>query len=531
MQLKLSSRDAGATVAELLACSPPTKAIRVQSLARCSHVGIVPDDAVGQRVFSGISRFPLPFIPALLRTRTWFSLAGGEKPSRYANRGPGSRNVTLALGSLCRVYRPFTVISYSSEALLKGRIVLVSGATCGEKYDRPPAALGVIWERACRHSQERVPPPGLTLDPRWTVSAQRRVSRPSLVRSWIRALVTVALTSHLTFTQYGWVRLDVSSTWSSETVPAAQERAMAYSNGQSLHLPGAISENLGCYTVNSQYRIEANEMNLIREVKRGEYGAAPEWKGKGNGRPPRKPTDQQHRLALFAHCESGIDSVGNRTRRLLRIKEASDVLQLPHWMRLQIHELQPLEWKSTPDIQSALGIYASHEIASRRRGAKDSFHDMLYVNDSFHDMLYVNGAQQLRVRCSIPINDSEKHFYPLRIRISGVVFRSQQDFLWEQERCWMTKVKQNYHLATALLLHLTLPAQHSPQGNTEKHVTRSEGSVQLAAFYAQVYIFFIQTQLAEKGGGGVYAAGRKIPQGHALKKIYTRSREKERGEL
>ncbi|KAJ8872774.1 hypothetical protein PR048_026390 [Dryococelus australis] len=33
-----------------------------------SHVGIVLDDAVGQRVSSGISRFPRPFIPALLHT-------------------------------------------------------------------------------------------------------------------------------------------------------------------------------------------------------------------------------------------------------------------------------------------------------------------------------------------------------------------------------------------------------------------------------------------------------------------------------
>ncbi|KAJ8866669.1 hypothetical protein PR048_032530 [Dryococelus australis] len=44
-----------------LACSPPTKAIRVQSPAgslRISHVGLEPDDVVGQRVFSGISGFP-----------------------------------------------------------------------------------------------------------------------------------------------------------------------------------------------------------------------------------------------------------------------------------------------------------------------------------------------------------------------------------------------------------------------------------------------------------------------------------------
>ncbi|KAJ8891990.1 hypothetical protein PR048_004555 [Dryococelus australis] len=44
-----------------LACPPPTKANRVTG---SSHVGIVPDDAVGRRVFSGISRFSRPFIPA-----------------------------------------------------------------------------------------------------------------------------------------------------------------------------------------------------------------------------------------------------------------------------------------------------------------------------------------------------------------------------------------------------------------------------------------------------------------------------------
>ncbi|KAJ8872164.1 hypothetical protein PR048_025766 [Dryococelus australis] len=52
----------GATVAERLVCSTPTKVIRVQF----PHTGIVQDNAVGGRVFSGISHFPLPFIPALL---------------------------------------------------------------------------------------------------------------------------------------------------------------------------------------------------------------------------------------------------------------------------------------------------------------------------------------------------------------------------------------------------------------------------------------------------------------------------------
>ncbi|KAJ8867326.1 hypothetical protein PR048_031127 [Dryococelus australis] len=51
------SIPSGATVAERLARSPPTKANRVTGF---SQVGIVPDDAVGRRVFSGISRFPPP---------------------------------------------------------------------------------------------------------------------------------------------------------------------------------------------------------------------------------------------------------------------------------------------------------------------------------------------------------------------------------------------------------------------------------------------------------------------------------------
>ncbi|KAJ8867372.1 hypothetical protein PR048_031173 [Dryococelus australis] len=46
----------GATVVKRLACSPTTNAIRM------------PDDAPGPRVFSGLSRFPRPFIPVLLHT-------------------------------------------------------------------------------------------------------------------------------------------------------------------------------------------------------------------------------------------------------------------------------------------------------------------------------------------------------------------------------------------------------------------------------------------------------------------------------
>ncbi|KAJ8876152.1 hypothetical protein PR048_024061 [Dryococelus australis] len=43
-----------------------------------SQVGIVPDDATSRRVFSGISSFPRPFIPALLHTH--FTLIGSQDP-------------------------------------------------------------------------------------------------------------------------------------------------------------------------------------------------------------------------------------------------------------------------------------------------------------------------------------------------------------------------------------------------------------------------------------------------------------------
>ncbi|KAJ8870343.1 hypothetical protein PR048_029364 [Dryococelus australis] len=58
-----------AAVAERLACSPPINVNRVQPPAVTpggfSHVGMVPDDGAGRRIFSGISHFPAPsFRPA-----------------------------------------------------------------------------------------------------------------------------------------------------------------------------------------------------------------------------------------------------------------------------------------------------------------------------------------------------------------------------------------------------------------------------------------------------------------------------------
>ncbi|KAJ8877992.1 hypothetical protein PR048_022455 [Dryococelus australis] len=70
--LKPSSeyRPRTASIRHRLACSPPTKANRALFPAGVtpgfSNVGLVPGDTAGRRVFSGISRFTRPSIPALL---------------------------------------------------------------------------------------------------------------------------------------------------------------------------------------------------------------------------------------------------------------------------------------------------------------------------------------------------------------------------------------------------------------------------------------------------------------------------------
>ncbi|KAJ8889298.1 hypothetical protein PR048_008796 [Dryococelus australis] len=61
----------GATEAERLARSPSTKKNKVHSSLGTpgfAHVGFVPDDAADRQIFSGITSFPRPFIPALVHS-------------------------------------------------------------------------------------------------------------------------------------------------------------------------------------------------------------------------------------------------------------------------------------------------------------------------------------------------------------------------------------------------------------------------------------------------------------------------------
>ncbi|KAJ8867352.1 hypothetical protein PR048_031153 [Dryococelus australis] len=83
MGSKISLMFDGATVAERLACSPPTKT-NPGRVTGFSQVGIVPDDAVGRQVFSGISRFPRPFIPAPLHIHFYpITLIGSQDLTYY----------------------------------------------------------------------------------------------------------------------------------------------------------------------------------------------------------------------------------------------------------------------------------------------------------------------------------------------------------------------------------------------------------------------------------------------------------------
>ncbi|KAJ8898384.1 hypothetical protein PR048_003744 [Dryococelus australis] len=63
--IKLSAHEGGAAVVQWSDSSPLVEAVRVRFSV---YVVIVPDDAAGQRVFSGISHFPRPCNPVLLHT-------------------------------------------------------------------------------------------------------------------------------------------------------------------------------------------------------------------------------------------------------------------------------------------------------------------------------------------------------------------------------------------------------------------------------------------------------------------------------
>ncbi|KAJ8887533.1 hypothetical protein PR048_013749 [Dryococelus australis] len=120
-----------AAVAERLACSPPTKASRVQSQGLVtrgfSHVGIVPDDAAGRRVFSGISHFPPPF-------------HSGAAP--YSFRSPSSAVKT----SLSDIHEDHEACHTEYLPSLPGRggvVVILLASHQGDRVQSPAGSLRI----------------------------------------------------------------------------------------------------------------------------------------------------------------------------------------------------------------------------------------------------------------------------------------------------------------------------------------------------------------------------------------------------
>ncbi|KAJ8888079.1 hypothetical protein PR048_007566 [Dryococelus australis] len=72
--------------------SPSTNTNRVRFPAG-SHVGIVPDDAAGRRVFSGVSRFPRPCDPALLHTHLALPASALSTLNAGIQGGRGKREI------------------------------------------------------------------------------------------------------------------------------------------------------------------------------------------------------------------------------------------------------------------------------------------------------------------------------------------------------------------------------------------------------------------------------------------------------
>ncbi|KAJ8867848.1 hypothetical protein PR048_031653 [Dryococelus australis] len=159
---------------------------------RFSHVGIVPDNGAGQQIFSGISSFPHPFIPALLHTHlispslalktsllsaaqislikidttaTGTDEAYSEK--KVKPDGPATHFPDFGANS-CIQSQPASTLELSEIHLLLEKLILVVplfgegalleryGSASEEKGSRLCAAKGRLWKgRKTRQSQQK----------------------------------------------------------------------------------------------------------------------------------------------------------------------------------------------------------------------------------------------------------------------------------------------------------------------------------------------------------------------------------------
>ncbi|KAJ8888177.1 hypothetical protein PR048_007664 [Dryococelus australis] len=157
--------------------SPPTNANRVRFSVEAapgfSHVGIVPDDAAGRWVFSGISRFPRLCIPALLPHSPRFTLIGSQdldvksRPnlSTPLRGDPGEQNPPAS------GYRPARIPIYVKPGATRdgdrNRFFLVGGEQSNRPRDR------------CRDLDDDDSPAGVSFLRRHEIPRHLQEARPS----------------------------------------------------------------------------------------------------------------------------------------------------------------------------------------------------------------------------------------------------------------------------------------------------------------------------------------------------------------
>ncbi|KAJ8877522.1 hypothetical protein PR048_021977 [Dryococelus australis] len=192
---------AWATVAVRLDCSHPTMANRVQSTAGYSgfsQVGIVPDDAAGRQVFSGISHFPRPsFHSGAAPFPPRFTLIGSQyldfyrerplscaRPRKTDCKAGASRMIALKQvkpRGVRRGLRPHTQSPFHPRSIrLSPRAGDPISGPCSGRYataatppPRPPQARANYSIRDPWRSPPTLPPQGTSYFPTEHVSSLR----------------------------------------------------------------------------------------------------------------------------------------------------------------------------------------------------------------------------------------------------------------------------------------------------------------------------------------------------------------------
>ncbi|KAJ8876793.1 hypothetical protein PR048_021240 [Dryococelus australis] len=139
----------GGVVVKLLAYYlPETGSIPGGVAPRFSHVGIVPVDATGWQVFSGISSFPRPFIPAQLNYSSHLTLIGSQEPR--SSMRPKYLHLLHSLEYTIYSFSKPRTQKYHNKPMRVKREVSARARGTGDPRVKPHTRK--IWERFRRES-------------------------------------------------------------------------------------------------------------------------------------------------------------------------------------------------------------------------------------------------------------------------------------------------------------------------------------------------------------------------------------------